>query len=166
MKNLKRSDIPQTQHFSLAELHHTLHGTDETFKVVALLVVGGSADVVLGVGAESLVVVESLEGEGGDETSSSSGDSAELMESDVGDEVDDDGELALGDDAFGDWAGAIPLLLLLGAATGDEDGEIFGDDDGDADGDDDGDEDGELLGEVAAETNPARATKRRAKTIT
>ncbi|KAK4354196.1 hypothetical protein RND71_026390 [Anisodus tanguticus] len=78
--------------------------TDETFKVVALLVVGGSADVVLGVGAESLVVVESPEGEGGDETSSSSGDSVELMESDVGDEVDDDGELALGDDAFGDWA--------------------------------------------------------------
>ncbi|KAJ8539923.1 hypothetical protein K7X08_026312 [Anisodus acutangulus] len=155
--------------------------TDETFKVVALLVVGGSADVVLGVGAESLVVVESLEGEGGGETSSSSGDSAELKESDVGDEVDDDGELALGDNAFGDWAGAIPLLLLLGVATGDDDGEFFGDDDdddgdadgdddgdadGDNDGDEDGDEDGELLGEVAAETNPARATKRRAKTIT
>ncbi|KAK4341047.1 hypothetical protein RND71_039548 [Anisodus tanguticus] len=70
---------------------------------MALLVVGASADVALGVGAES------PKGEGGDETSSSSGDSAELEESDVG---DDDGELAIGDDDFGDWAGAVPLVCF------------------------------------------------------
>ncbi|KAH0709444.1 hypothetical protein KY284_010871 [Solanum tuberosum] len=135
---------------------------DETFKVVALLVVGASADVALGVGAESLVVVESVEGEGGDETSSSSGDSAELEESEVG---DDDGEFPLGDDDdLGDCVGALPLLLLLGAAAGDDDGDD--DDDDDDDGDDDGDEDGELLGDEAPETNPTKATKRRATTIT
>ncbi|KAG5571092.1 hypothetical protein H5410_060858 [Solanum commersonii] len=134
---------------------------DETFKVVALLVVGASADVALGVGAESLVVVEFVEGEGGDETSSSSGDSAELEESEVGD--DDDGEFPLGDDDdLGDCVGALPLLLLLGAAAGDDDG----DDDNDDDGDDDGDEDGELLGDEAPETNPTKATKRRATIIT
>ncbi|XP_047267535.1 secreted acidic protein 1A-like [Capsicum annuum] len=130
---------------------------DETVKVVALLVVGASADVVLGVDAESLVVVESVEGEGGDDTSSSSGDD------------DDD------DDDLGDWVGALPLLLLIGAIEGDVDGELFGDDDededgdnddGDKDGDDDGDKDGALLGDVASETNPAKATNMRAITIT
>lgn len=56
---------------------------------------------------------------------------------------------------MGDCVGAFPLFL--GAAAGD--------DDGDEDGDDDGDDDGELAGDVAAETNPAKATKRRARTI-
>lgn len=138
---------------------------DETFNVVAVLAVGASADV----GAESLVVVESVGGGGGDETSSSS---AELDESEVG---DDDGELPLGDgdgdgDDLGEWVGALPLLLLLGEAAGADDGDDDDDDDGDNDGDEcgdeDGDEDGELLGDVAPETKPTKATKRRATTIT
>ncbi|MCE3052438.1 hypothetical protein HAX54_052623 [Datura stramonium] len=83
---------------------------------------------------------------------------------------DGDGELDLGDADLGDWVGAFSLLLLLGAAPGDDAGDIFGDDAGEIFGDEDGellgDEDGELLGDVAADTNPANTTNRRATTIT
>ncbi|MCD7465261.1 hypothetical protein HAX54_000937 [Datura stramonium] len=82
--------------------------------LVACATIGASADVALGVGDESLVnVVESVDGEGGDETYSSS----EMEEFEVG---DGDGELDLGDADLGDWVGAFSLLLLLGAAPGDD----------------------------------------------
>ncbi|KAJ8546391.1 hypothetical protein K7X08_018974 [Anisodus acutangulus] len=156
--------------------------TDETaFKLVAppLSMAGASTGVALSeVGPAEVVggVEESLAGAGGDKGSSSGDSALDEVGEDVGtesepdedlgdddgddDDDDDDGEdvgaLALGEEAGDDLGvAAVGALALVVAPVG-----------GDDDGGDDGDDDGVLLGELSAETNPAIATKRRAKTIT
>lgn len=136
--------------------------------VAALAVVGASAGVALSaVGPEDVAGVggeeESLSGEGGDEGSSSAGEfevgeevgtesESEEEESDEDDDdddgdIDDDGVLALGEEAgVGDDFGVAAvgaLALLFGAAAdcveaeGDDDGVVAGDDDDDNDDDSD-----------------------------
>lgn len=141
----------------------------ETFKVAApLSSAGASAGESEGPSAAGLAA---LAGDGGDECSASgepAGDSlsgeaaAGESEGDPADGLLADGEDASGDDA-GDASGA--LSAFFGAPAGDASGALvalFGAPAGEAEGEDDG----LLLGEVAAEAIPARATKRRAKTTT